>query len=100
MTAQNPKTLKILITIHGVSKKADKNLYKVKSSITSPAFGLTGLLHHVKFLIIQKIFNSWDNLAQFWQEKPITHVIKSDMNCKDFTLHKNLSPFFETPCRI
>ena len=86
------------IHIQGVSKKADKNLYKIKSSITSPVFDLTGLLQHGNSLIIQKISNSWDNLAHFLQEKPITYVIKSDINFKDFTLYKNLSAFFETPC--
>jgi len=83
--------------LQGVSKKADKNLYKIKSSITSPVFDLTGLLYHGNFLIVQKMSNSWDSLAHFLQEKPITYVIKSDMNFKDFILYQNLSVFFRHP---
>ena len=40
--------------------------------------------------------NSWDSLAHFLQEKPITYVIKSDMNFKDFILYQNLSVFLDT----
>jgi len=76
-------------------KKADKNLYKIKSS---PAFDLTGLLQHGNSLMIQKISNSSDNIADILQEKPITYVIKNELNFQDFILYKNLSAFFETPC--
>ena len=70
----------------------------VYNYVTSPVFHLTGLLQHGNSLIIKKIPNSLDYLAHFLQEKPIIYVIKSDMSFKDFTLYKNLSTFFETPC--
>ena len=47
---------------------------------------------------MQKMSNFWDDLAHFLHEKPKTYVIKCDLNFKDFTLYKNLSAFFETPC--
>ena len=46
-TLFNPEYLGLLPgrkdAVQGASKKADKNLYKIKSSITSPAFDMTGL---------------------------------------------------------
>ena len=81
------------VYIQSVSKKADTNLYKIKSSITSPAFNLTGLLQHSNSLIIQKISNSWDDLSLYLREKPITYVIKSDMNFKDF-FYTKICPLF------
>ena len=54
---ENIRWIYYLAVIQGVSKKAEKNLYKIKSSITSPAFDLTGLLQHGISLIFQKISN-------------------------------------------